>query len=113
KPVILRHAWLNLRNKHMTTGRINQVEGVLFKSPNPLPLQGKEEKNSFQGPPSERQRRVQNPSHPSCAKQVLVEESNPSFPNDFWGCLAPFPPQIGPFFFDLTRMNPTTWSCTR
>ena len=25
---VLRHAWLNLRDKHMTTGRINQVTNV-------------------------------------------------------------------------------------
>lgn len=26
KVSVLRHAWLNLKDKHMTTGRINQVD---------------------------------------------------------------------------------------
>ena len=30
---ILRHAWLNLLDKHMTTGRINQVTIVLRSIP--------------------------------------------------------------------------------
>ena len=30
KQFILRHAWLNLLDKHMTTGRINQVALFIF-----------------------------------------------------------------------------------
>ena len=29
---ILRHAWLNLWDKHMTTGRINQVSYVVLQA---------------------------------------------------------------------------------
>ena len=36
KQFILRHAWLNLWDKHMTTGRINQVSIVLNYCPWPL-----------------------------------------------------------------------------
>ena len=33
----LRHAWLNLQDKHMTTGRINQVNKELGKMIEQLP----------------------------------------------------------------------------
>ena len=36
KLFILRHAWLNLRNKHMTTGRINQVTVLLVRRATPF-----------------------------------------------------------------------------
>ena len=29
KQLMLTHTWLNLSNEHMTTGRINQIEGIM------------------------------------------------------------------------------------
>ena len=43
KLLILRHAWLNLRDKHMTTGRINQVT-ITARTPFSL---FKRKKNTF------------------------------------------------------------------
>lgn len=37
KLFILRHAWLNLLNKHMTTGRINQIAILAILRPAPGP----------------------------------------------------------------------------
>ena len=40
KSFILRHAWLNLLDKHMTTGRINQVTIIKKKAQKFLPQKG-------------------------------------------------------------------------